>query len=44
VTRQVLVDGAQVDGGGLAEPTATEPLDAGDTAVWRGTATYERLP
>ena len=68
-TRQVLVDGVQVDGGETsddgtidedrsdddlpvaeedagepAEPTAAGPLDAGDTADWRGTATYERLP
>lgn len=68
-TRQVLVDGVQVDRGetsddgtidedrsddGLpvaeedagepAEPTSAGPLDAGDTAEWRGTATYERLP
>jgi CHAT domain-containing protein len=35
---------AEEDAGEPAEPTAAGPLDAGDTADWRGTATYERLP
>ncbi len=36
--------GAEEDAGEPAEPTAAGPIDAGDTADWRGTATYERLP
>ena len=35
---------AEEDAGEPAEPTAAGPIDAGDTADWRGTATYERLP
>ena len=35
---------AEEDAGESAEPTEAEPLDAGDTADWSGTATYERLP
>jgi hypothetical protein len=35
---------ADEDAGEPAEPMAAGPLDAGDTADWSGTATYERLP
>ena len=35
---------AEEDAGEPAEPTAAGPIDVGDTADWRGTATYERLP
>ena len=35
---------AEEDAGEPSEPTVAGPIDAGDTADWRGTATYERLP
>ena len=35
---------AEEDAGEPAAPTAAGPIDASDTAAWRGTATYERLP
>lgn len=35
---------AEEDAGEPGEPSAAGPLDAGETADWRGTATYERHP